>query len=134
MELLYFQLAGSPYAIALEVIADVAPAGPILPVPLSPPAVKGLAERRGRAIAVIDLPRLLGAEIHDARDTEHVLRLAAPLDGAALWVPAQLCSGSGTPAPGVDQTSGCSGHVWIDGRLHALLDAEALVRRAGTFA
>ena len=42
VDLLYFQLGGAPYAIALEAIADVAPAGPIHPVPLSPPAVLGL--------------------------------------------------------------------------------------------
>jgi hypothetical protein len=133
VELLYFQLAGAPYAIALEMIADVAPAGPIHPVPLSPPAVRGLGERRGRAIAVIDLPRLLGEGLSSERNTEHVLRLAAPLDGAALWVPAQVFSGSGTLAPGVVETAGCQGHVWIDGRLHALLDAEALVKRAAAF-
>ena len=59
MDLLYFQLGGAPYAIPLPAIADVAPAGTIHPVPLSPPAILGLAERRGRAIAVIDLPSLL---------------------------------------------------------------------------
>jgi chemotaxis signal transduction protein len=125
VELLYFQIRGAPYAIALETIADVSPVGPIHPVPLSPPAVLGLAERRGRAIAVIDLPTLLDAPGPQERGTGHVMRLAGPLQGAALFVPAEVYSGSGTPAS--------SGHVWIDGRLHALLDAEALVKRAAQF-
>ena len=125
MELIYFQIGGAPYAIALETIADVSPAGPIHPVPLSPPAVLGLAERRGRAIAVIDLPVLLDDPGTEARGAGNVIRLAGPLQGAALFVPAEVFSGSGTPAT--------SGHVWIDGRLHALLDAEALVKRAARF-
>ena len=124
MELLYFQFGGSPYAIPLERVAEVAPAGPIHPVPLSPPAVKGLAERRGRPIAVIDLPRLLDAS-PDAVGAAHVVRLAVPLDGAAFWVPAVVFSGTGTPAEG--------GHVSIGGRSHAVLDTDALVRRAATF-
>lgn len=125
MDLLYFQLGGASYAIALETIADVAPAGPIHPVPLSPPAVLGLAERRGRAIAVIDLPLLLNDPPAEAPGAAHVMRLAGPLQGAALFVPAAVFSGSGTPAT--------AGHVWIDGRLHVLLDAEALVKRAAAF-
>ncbi len=125
MDLLYFQLGGAPYAIALESIADVAPAGPIHPVPLSPPAVLGLAERRGRAIAVIDLPSLLSDEPTEAQGAAHLMRLSGPLAGAALFVPAAVFSGSGSPAS--------DGHVWIDGRLHVLLDAEALVKRSAAF-
>ena len=125
MELLYFQIGGAPYAIPLETIADVSPAGPIQPVPLSPPAVLGLAERRGRAIAVIDLPSLLDDPPPQGPRAGNVMRLAGTLQGAALFVPAEVFSGNGTPAT--------SGHVWIDGRLHALLDAEALVKRAATF-
>lgn len=125
MDVLYFHLGGAPYAIAQETIADVAPASAIHPVPLSPPAVLGLAERRGRAIAVIDLPALLDNGPIDPRHASHLVRLAAPLEGAALLVPAEILSGTGTPAS--------PGHVSIDGRLHVLLDALALVKRAATF-
>jgi chemotaxis signal transduction protein len=125
VELLYFQIGGAPYAIPLEAIADVSPVGRIQPVPLSPPAVLGLAERRGRAIAVIDLPSLLDDPPTREVRNGNVMRLAGTLRGAALFVPAEVFSGNGTPAT--------SGHVWIDGRLHALLDAEALVKRAATF-
>jgi len=125
VELLYFQLGGAPYAIAQETIADVAPAGAIHRVPLSPPAVLGLAERRGRAIAVIDLPALLEGAAGLPDQPHHLLRLAAPLEGAALLVPAHVFSGAGTAAS--------DGHVWIDGRLHVLLDATALVKRAASF-
>jgi chemotaxis signal transduction protein len=125
VNLLYFQLGGAPYAIAQETISDVAPVGAIHPVPLSPPAVLGLTERRGRAIAVIDLPALLDGAPAGAPRGAHLMRLAAPLEGAALLVPAEVFSGSGTEAS--------EGHVWIDGRIHVLLDAQALVKRAATF-
>jgi len=125
VQLLYFQFGGSPFAIPLDRVAEVAPAGPIHPVPLSPPAVKGLAERRGRPIAVIDLPRLLDASPENA-GAGNVVRLAIPLDGAAFWVPAEVFSGTGTPAEG--------GRAWIEGRLHVILDTDALVRRAAAFA
>lgn len=132
MDLLYFQLDRGPYAIPLDAIADVAPAGRIHPVPLAPPAVKGLAERRGRPIAVIDLPRLLDDTYPDAAPETHLVRLAAPWDGTAFWVPASVFSGAGAPAGGTD--GGGSGHVFIDGRLHLLLDAGTLVKRAAAYA
>ena len=125
MNVLYFHLGGAPYAVAQETIADVTPAPTIHPVPLSPPAVLGLAERRGRAIAVIDLPALLDKGPIDAKHAAHLMRLAAPLEGAALLVPAEILSGMGAPAS--------PGHVSIDGRLHVLLDALVLVKRAATF-
>jgi hypothetical protein len=124
VEFLCFELGDAPYAIAQEAIADVAPAGAIHKVPLSPKAVLGLAERRGRAIAVIDLPMMLETAPVEAPPAAHLLRLSGPLEGAALFVPAHVSSGTGVPAT--------SGHVWIGGRLHRLLDAEALVKRAGT--
>ena len=132
MQLLFFQLDGGPYALPLEAVADVTLAGAIQPVPLSPPAVKGLAERRGRPIAVIDLPRLLDDTFPADRTGAHLIRLARPLDGTALWVPAEVFSGDGVPAADEDSPD-TGGHVFIDGRLHVLLDAEALVRRAAAF-
>jgi chemotaxis signal transduction protein len=132
MDLLYFQLDGGPYALAQSAIADVTLAGAIQPVPLSPPAVKGLAERRGRPIAVIDLPLLLEDAHPEGCAHAHLIRLARPLDGTAFWVPAEIFSGSGVPADAPD-ASGSNGHVFIDGRLHVLLDAEALVKRAAAF-
>jgi hypothetical protein len=124
VDVLYFQIDGACYAIAQDAIADVAPAGSIHPVPLSPRAVLGLAERRGRPVAVIDLPYLLEAAPAEAPHVGHLMRLSGPLEGAALFVPAQVFSGQGTAAT--------SEHVWIDGRLHRLLDANALVKRAAT--
>jgi hypothetical protein len=125
VDLLYFQIGGAPYALPLAAVADVSPAGRIHPVPLSPPAVLGLAERRGRAIAVIDLRSLLDEPESEDRGSGNFMRLSGALQGAALFVPADVFSGSGTPAD--------EGHVWIDGRLHALLDAESLVKRAAEF-
>ena len=125
MNLLCFRLGDAAYAIALEAIADVAPAGPIYRVPLSPPAILGLAERRGRPIAVIDLACLLESPSGETCGTSNLLRLAGPLTGAAFLVPAAVVSGTGTAA--------APGQVTIDGRSHALLDVEALVKRAAAF-
>jgi chemotaxis signal transduction protein len=125
VELLYFQIGTAPCAFPLDAIADVAPAGMIRRVPLSPPHVLGLAERRGRPIAVIDLAPLLDQPRVAEPPQANVLRLAGPHQGAAFLVPAAVFSGSGTEAS--------AGYVWIDGRLHALLDPEALVRRAAAF-
>jgi hypothetical protein len=133
MDLLYFQLDGGPYALRLEAVADVTVAGAIQAVPLSPPAVKGLAERRGRPIAVIDLPRLLDDTFPPDRSDAHLIRLARPLDGTAFWVPAEVFSGDGIAADGSEASQGSAGHVFIDGRLHQLLDAEALVKRASAY-
>ncbi len=125
MEVLYFQIGSAPYAIPMTAVADVSPAGRIHPVPLSPPAVLGLSERRGRAIAVIDLRSLLDGPESPTAGSGNVMRLTGSLEGAAFLVPAAVFSGSGTDAT--------EGNVWIDGRLHALLDAEALVKRAAEF-
>jgi chemotaxis signal transduction protein len=125
VEVLYFQLDGAPYAFPLPAIADVAPAGSIHAVPLSPPAILGLAECRGRAIAVIDLPALLNASRATGRSSASLMRLAGPLHGAAFLVPAAIFSGRAMPAD--------AGHVFIDGHLHVLLDPEGLVKRAGAF-
>jgi chemotaxis signal transduction protein len=125
VDLLYFQIGSAPYALPLAAVADVSPAGRIHPVPLSPPAVLGLAERRGRAIAVIDLRSLLEEPESADRGSGNLMRLSGALQGAALLVEAAVFSGSGTLAD--------EGHVWIDGRLHALLDAESLVKRAAEF-
>jgi len=128
MDLLYFHLDGGPYALRLEAVSDVTSAGVIQPVPLSPPAVKGLADRRGRPIAVIDLPRLLDDSAPSGRTIAHLVRLARPLDGTAFWVPAEVYSGEGIAGEGAP-----AGHVLIDGRLHVLLDPESLVKRAAAF-
>lgn len=133
MDLIYFQLDGGPYALPLDAVADVTQAGAIQHVPLSPPAVKGLAERRGRPIAVIDLPRVLDDTFPADRPGAHLIRLARPLDGTAFWVPAEVFSGDGVPASAADGTQGTTGHVFIDGRLHVLLDAAALVKRAAAY-
>jgi hypothetical protein len=131
MDLLYFQLDRGPDALPLEAVADVTLAGTIQPVPLSPPAVKGLAERRGRAIAVIDLPHLLEDGAAGPGGAVHLVRLARPLDGTAFWIPAEVFSGEGVRS---EAAGGSPAHVFIDGRLHVLLDAEALVKRAAAFA
>ena len=126
MDFIFFELDSGPYALRLDAVAEVVRAGPVRRVPLAGSAVRGLGERRGRPIAIVDLPRLLDDGSPEIAST-HLVRLAPPLDGTALWVPAEILSGAGHAAdvPGTGRP-----HVVIDGRPHVLLDPEALVRRA----
>ena len=126
MKLLTFKLARDRYAVAIEAVAEVAPAGSVRRVPRAPGTILGLAERRGRVLAVLDLPRLF-----DDRPSEdgarHVVSLAAPHDGTALWVPARLTAGEGAPAPDPERPPGTKGRVFVEGEPHLLLDVDALV-------
>lgn len=130
MQLLYFHLGTAPYAIALDAVSEVLAGVTVRAIPLAPTIVRGITERRGRPIAVLDLPRLVDHTPAASSDPPRMVRLAPPLEGSALWVPARVQTGEGRPASGTDVPPGSAGHVWIDGSLHLLLDPEALVRKA----
>ena len=128
MKLLAFRLARERYAIAVEAVADVAAAGAVRSVPRAPRAVRGLTERRGRVLALVDVASVFeDCPVEGARP--HLLSLAAPHDGTALWVPARLTAGEGAPAPDPDRPPGTFGRVFIEGEPHLLLDVESLLRR-----
>lgn len=120
MNVLAFDVAGTPYAIAVEAIAEVAEAPALRPVPLGPAGVLGLAEFRGAVVAVLDLGRLLDEHASGERATR-IVRLAAPHDRTALAVSGRLQTCVGAIVPG---------HVVIDGTPHILLDAAEILRRA----
>jgi hypothetical protein len=126
MKLLTFRLARERYAVAFDAVAEVAPAGTVRRVPRAPETIRGLAERRGRVLAVVDLPRLFGDGPSDD-GTVHVVSLAFPHDGTALWVPARLTAGEGAPAPDPDRPKGTKGRVFVEGEPHLLLDVDVLV-------
>jgi purine-binding chemotaxis protein CheW len=50
--------SGRRYAVPLEQLEEVGPMSAVAPVPGTPPAFLGVAARRGRVIAVVDLPVL----------------------------------------------------------------------------
>ena len=52
--------ASRRYAVPLEQLEEVGPMGVVARVPGTPPAFLGVAARRGRVIAVVDLPVLFG--------------------------------------------------------------------------
>jgi len=58
--LLAVEIAGTRYAVLLDDIQSVAPAGIITAVPSSRPELVGVASQRGRILAVFDLGALLG--------------------------------------------------------------------------
>ena len=59
-ELLRFQLAGAPYAVAVERVREIVRMKEITPVPRVPAAVLGVVELRGEIVQVVDLRMRLG--------------------------------------------------------------------------
>lgn len=57
-----FRLHGRAYAVAPGTVESVAQMQPIVPVPTAGAHVRGVIHTRGRIIAVIDLPALLGID------------------------------------------------------------------------
>lgn len=85
---LVFALASGSYGLRLEAISGVAEPSPWRPVPGAPPGVLGLAEWGGRPLTVLDLPGLLRER--PGKGDPSLVRLAAPFDHIALFVPASL--------------------------------------------
>jgi hypothetical protein len=85
---LVFDLGAGRYGLRLETISGVAELSSWRPVPGAPPGVLGLTEWRGRPLTVLDLPSLL--EERHGKGAPSLIRLAAPFDHLALYVPAGL--------------------------------------------
>jgi len=126
MKLLTFRLERDRYAVPVAAVAEVAPAGRVHAVPRAPATVLGLAERRGRMLAVLDLPRLLG-DRGPTGGPSHLVGLAPPHAGTALLVPARMTIREGAPAPDPEIPPATKGRVFVEGEPHLLLDVDALV-------
>lgn len=92
---LLFELGGRSYGLRIGAIEGLGEPGTIRCVPGAPASVLGVCEWRGRLLTVVDLPALLpagpaGTIPADPAVEPCLVRLAAPLDGTALWVPAQV--------------------------------------------
>lgn len=60
---LVFERSARRYAVALEALREVTPLGAVASVPGVPPIYLGVAARKGRILAVIDLPRLFASTV-----------------------------------------------------------------------
>jgi purine-binding chemotaxis protein CheW len=60
LQLLSFELAGSPYAVPVERVREIVRMRPVTPVPRTPEDVRGVISLRGEMIELIDLRRRLG--------------------------------------------------------------------------
>lgn len=68
-----FERSGRRYAVQLESVDDVGPLSRITRVPGVPPYFMGVASRRGRIVAVVDLPLLFTPDIPATREAEHLV-------------------------------------------------------------
>lgn len=73
-QLLCFQLAATPYAVAIENVREIVRIGPITPIPRTEEHVRGVISLRGEMLEVIDLRPRLGLErIENTKDTRIVV-------------------------------------------------------------
>jgi len=86
--MIWFRLDRHAYAIPAEEVDGVASLGAVRKVHGAPADVLGLVELRGGLVCVLDLPRLLGDRSGDGPPC--VIRLRAPREGLALYVPAKI--------------------------------------------
>ena len=92
---LTFRLALRRYALPLERTSGVRDLSEVRRIPGTPSGWLGLIDWNGRVLNVLDLPLLLDdRSIEKARS---IVRLRAPLDDIALFVPAHLGLAETTP-------------------------------------
>jgi purine-binding chemotaxis protein CheW len=68
-----FERSGRRYAVQLEDIDDVGPLSRVTRVPGVPPYFLGVASRRGRIVAVVDLPLLFTPDVPATTEPEHLV-------------------------------------------------------------
>ena len=94
---LTFRLAERFYALPLDRTAGVADLGRVRTVPNSPATFIGLTDWHGRVLSVHSLPALLGDRAVEVEPARSIIRLRAPLDDQALFVPARFGLAEWTP-------------------------------------
>jgi chemotaxis signal transduction protein len=57
-----FEMGGERYCVPLESVTKIERVPPIVPVPRTPPFVRGIASLRGEIVTVIDLGAVIGGE------------------------------------------------------------------------
>lgn len=90
--LLVFSTPVARHGVRLAAIREIQRPGAVRSVPLAPPAIRGLADVRGRMVTAADLAALLG--VHGGAATPspagHLMILAEPRDHFALWLPWEI--------------------------------------------
>lgn len=128
---LHAVIAGEQVAIPTAQVDSVIALDVIVPVPGTPPAVRGLSALRSRVVTVVDPAILLGS-----RHTRGDRAIVVALDGHlyALMVDAldDVTPGDSAPPMGRSASSeawraAVSGTVLRDGRAVAVIDPRALV-------
>jgi chemotaxis signal transduction protein len=72
-----FWLGQQCYALAAEIVGEVVAVEALTPVPLAPPAIRGIFNLRGTPMAVVDLPRALELPVTAPAEPRAGLGLAA---------------------------------------------------------
>ncbi len=124
--MLRFHLQQREYAIRLSAVAGVGDLEQLREIPGAPLGVLGLTEWHGRLLTVLDLPRLAEDSPRDA--LRCLIRLAAPHDGTALFVPARLRLGMGN-APAANDARAAFVPLEIDGAALRFLEPVHLLDR-----
>lgn len=74
-ELLTFDLAGSPYAIPVEIVREIVRLREIAPMPRVPSSVLGVIALRGEIVQVVDLRMRLGLAVADESRRSRIIVL-----------------------------------------------------------
>lgn len=135
-----FRLAGADYGVELSRVQEVLRPQAVTRLPLSPPAIAGLINLRGRIVPVVDPQRVLGGDA--GRGSAFVVVSSA--DGpVALLVDAigdvRRVEGSESPPPSLAAASGrgddkdapliaCT--LALPGQLLVVLDIDRVLERA----
>jgi chemotaxis signal transduction protein len=100
LDVVFFELRGRRCAVAVSAVREVMPMPSVTPVPLAPPAVRGVAPVHGQVLPVLDL----GAHVTTGGDGRSEAPLYRTTSEKLLVVEGELAgSGSCTAALAVDR-------------------------------
>lgn len=130
-----FRLGNHLCGITVAHVREVLLQCELTPVPLAPPALRGLMNLRGEVVAAIDLRMLMGLDVDDDRDPAHVIididDVPTSLMVDAVEDVISVASESFEHPP--QTVSGVARHYMtgvhkLEGRLLLVLDAQRIVR------
>ncbi|GAB4372239.1 MAG: hypothetical protein Kow0062_08390 [Acidobacteriota bacterium] len=78
---------GATLTLAAGLLRRIEPVAEVVPVPLAPPVVRGIAEAGGRVVTLLDLAADDGARAAAAVEGGLALLLAPPLEHLAVFAP-----------------------------------------------
>lgn len=136
---LVFELRGQLHALPAKDVVKVVDVGPLAPLPLLPPAVRGITHHRGGIVTVVDLGALLYPEIPAEGDgapgrlvlVESQGRLLGLLVGRVQEILTVDPSGGTPPSRAGTPVDVLLGHA---GRALQVLSTQRLLERIGKLA